>query len=159
MDYATSRILSPKGKAEVHITARNAAIQCTPTLHHLCYKSHVIRGEPNGHKPGTSPDSMLQLRNFLKKPNNTLPDSGIEAETSCPAVALATTRPTKQSYGLLLNETQEVIVILTEINPAEILEQRLTMQQSSLSAIMPRMPLGLARTLRTRDAHLLRINA
>uniref|UniRef100_A0A2H1VV90 SFRICE_000660 n=1 Tax=Spodoptera frugiperda TaxID=7108 RepID=A0A2H1VV90_SPOFR len=43
-------------------------------------------------------------------------------------------------------------------NPAEILEQRLTMQQSSLSAIMPKMPLGLARTLRTRDAHLLRIN-
>ncbi|KAF9788975.1 hypothetical protein SFRURICE_016835, partial [Spodoptera frugiperda] len=32
--------------AEVHITARNAAIQCTPTFHHLCYKSHVIGGEP-----------------------------------------------------------------------------------------------------------------
>ncbi|KAF9789003.1 hypothetical protein SFRURICE_005605, partial [Spodoptera frugiperda] len=27
---------------EVNITARNAAIQCTPTYHHLCYKSHVI---------------------------------------------------------------------------------------------------------------------
>ncbi|KAF9822460.1 hypothetical protein SFRURICE_006543 [Spodoptera frugiperda] len=23
------------------ITSRNAAIQCTPTFHHLCYKSHV----------------------------------------------------------------------------------------------------------------------
>ncbi|KAF9789948.1 hypothetical protein SFRURICE_003357, partial [Spodoptera frugiperda] len=31
--------------AEVHITTRNAAIQCTPTFHHLCYKSHVIRSE------------------------------------------------------------------------------------------------------------------
>ncbi|KAF9793983.1 hypothetical protein SFRURICE_003419 [Spodoptera frugiperda] len=29
------------------ITARNAAIQCTPTFHNLCYKSHVIGGEPN----------------------------------------------------------------------------------------------------------------
>ncbi|KAF9801717.1 hypothetical protein SFRURICE_014871, partial [Spodoptera frugiperda] len=32
--------------AEVHITARKAAIRCTPTFHHLCYKSHVIGGEP-----------------------------------------------------------------------------------------------------------------
>uniref|UniRef100_A0A2H1VPB3 SFRICE_004517 n=1 Tax=Spodoptera frugiperda TaxID=7108 RepID=A0A2H1VPB3_SPOFR len=31
---------------EVHITARNAAIQCTPTFHYLCYKSHVIGDEP-----------------------------------------------------------------------------------------------------------------
>uniref|UniRef100_A0A2H1W937 SFRICE_017164 n=1 Tax=Spodoptera frugiperda TaxID=7108 RepID=A0A2H1W937_SPOFR len=34
--YAMSRLL----KAEVHITARNAAIQCTPTFYHLYYKSH-----------------------------------------------------------------------------------------------------------------------
>uniref|UniRef100_A0A2H1WSM9 SFRICE_038576 n=1 Tax=Spodoptera frugiperda TaxID=7108 RepID=A0A2H1WSM9_SPOFR len=33
-------------RVEVHITARNAAIQCTPTFHHLCYKSRVIGGEP-----------------------------------------------------------------------------------------------------------------
>ncbi|KAF9813085.1 hypothetical protein SFRURICE_000045 [Spodoptera frugiperda] len=32
--------------AEVHIAARNAAIQCTPSFHHLCYKPHVIGGEP-----------------------------------------------------------------------------------------------------------------
>ncbi|KAF9794444.1 hypothetical protein SFRURICE_000511, partial [Spodoptera frugiperda] len=28
---ATSRLLSPKGQAEMHITPRNTAIQCTPT--------------------------------------------------------------------------------------------------------------------------------
>ncbi|KAF9801344.1 hypothetical protein SFRURICE_018063, partial [Spodoptera frugiperda] len=43
-NIATSRLLSPK--AEVHITARNAAIQCTRTFHRMCYKSHVIGGEP-----------------------------------------------------------------------------------------------------------------
>uniref|UniRef100_A0A2H1VWE4 SFRICE_019910 n=1 Tax=Spodoptera frugiperda TaxID=7108 RepID=A0A2H1VWE4_SPOFR len=32
-------------KAEMHITARNAAVQCTLTFHNLCYKSHVIGGE------------------------------------------------------------------------------------------------------------------
>ncbi|KAF9798034.1 hypothetical protein SFRURICE_012838 [Spodoptera frugiperda] len=34
----------PVTLAEVHITARNAAVQCTPTFHHLCYKFHVIEG-------------------------------------------------------------------------------------------------------------------
>ncbi|KAF9787741.1 hypothetical protein SFRURICE_015937, partial [Spodoptera frugiperda] len=30
------------------------------------------------------------------KPSSTLPDQGIETETPCPIVALATTRPTRQ---------------------------------------------------------------
>uniref|UniRef100_A0A2H1VAM9 SFRICE_024109 n=1 Tax=Spodoptera frugiperda TaxID=7108 RepID=A0A2H1VAM9_SPOFR len=36
------------------VTTRNAAIQCTPTFHHFCYKSHVIG------------DSVLIPRNFRK---------------------------------------------------------------------------------------------
>lgn len=44
--HTTSRLLSPNGQVEMHITACKITIQCTPTFHHLCYKSHVIGGEP-----------------------------------------------------------------------------------------------------------------
>ncbi|KAF9791348.1 hypothetical protein SFRURICE_021514 [Spodoptera frugiperda] len=50
---------------EMYITARNAAIQFTPTFYHLCNNSHVIGGEPIAIL-GTIPDSGLLLRNFSK---------------------------------------------------------------------------------------------
>ncbi|KAF9798551.1 hypothetical protein SFRURICE_008284 [Spodoptera frugiperda] len=52
---------SQKG-VHLNITARNAAIQCTPTYYHLCYMSHIILG--CCHILGTIPDSVLLLRNF-----------------------------------------------------------------------------------------------
>ncbi|KAF9800587.1 hypothetical protein SFRURICE_015433 [Spodoptera frugiperda] len=49
----------------------------------------------------TIPDSMLPLRNLKKNPeiwsSNTLLDPRIEPETTCPAVAVTTTRTTRQS--------------------------------------------------------------
>ncbi|KAF9803368.1 hypothetical protein SFRURICE_007214, partial [Spodoptera frugiperda] len=70
----------------------NAAVQCIPTFHHLCCKSHVI-------------DYVLLLRFFCKTEKSLviLPDPGIESETPCAAVVLATNRPTKQSYHLIFS--------------------------------------------------------
>uniref|UniRef100_A0A2H1VWJ5 SFRICE_003537 n=1 Tax=Spodoptera frugiperda TaxID=7108 RepID=A0A2H1VWJ5_SPOFR len=66
-------------------------LQCTHTFHHLCYKSRVIGGDPIAiYLLGTIPDYVLLLRNFSKirkKASNTLPNLGIEPET---------TRPTRQ---------------------------------------------------------------
>ncbi|KAF9805017.1 hypothetical protein SFRURICE_018922 [Spodoptera frugiperda] len=65
----------------VHITARNATVQCTPTYYHLRYKLRAIA-------------------NNRKKNSNAILDLGIDPETPCSAVALATTRPMKQNWKL-----------------------------------------------------------
>ena len=70
----------------------------TPTFHQLCFKSHVISGEPIAINRTQNPDSgTVTEKSLMEKPNKTLSDSGIEPGTPCSAVALGTTRPTRQS--------------------------------------------------------------
>ena len=52
-----------------------------------------------GHQPDTNPDSVtVTEKSMIEKPHRTLSDPGIEPRTPCSAVALATTRPTKQLF-------------------------------------------------------------
>ncbi|KAF9813770.1 hypothetical protein SFRURICE_007925 [Spodoptera frugiperda] len=65
----------------------------------LLTENHPVPSSALNRSSGNPLDSVLQLRIFdqPKKPSNTLSDPGIEPDTLCPAVALATTRPTRQS--------------------------------------------------------------
>ncbi|KAF9795961.1 hypothetical protein SFRURICE_010058, partial [Spodoptera frugiperda] len=88
---------------EVHITARNAAIQSTLTYHHLSYKSQVIGGEPITIYYSRLRAATEKFSKTRKKPNNFFSCPEIEPETSRSGVALATTRPTSQSLTTIFN--------------------------------------------------------
>ncbi|KAF9791756.1 hypothetical protein SFRURICE_020155 [Spodoptera frugiperda] len=75
-------------KAEVHITAHNGTVQYTPTLHHLCYRSHVIGSESiaiyhNARLCGTT----KKFSKNQKKLTNTVSNPRFEPETHNPALA------------------------------------------------------------------------
>ncbi|KAF9802348.1 hypothetical protein SFRURICE_009030, partial [Spodoptera frugiperda] len=61
----------------------------------MCYKSHVIGGEPIAIYRTQFRATTENFSKYRKKPSYTLPDPGIE--TPCPVVALATTRPTRHN--------------------------------------------------------------
>ncbi|KAF9822563.1 hypothetical protein SFRURICE_010678 [Spodoptera frugiperda] len=78
--------------AKRHVMDACTNVQCTFTFHNLCYRYHVIGSEAiviyRAQFHTLCHYCEIQNR---KKRSNTLPDSEVEPETPCKAVALSTT--------------------------------------------------------------------
>ncbi|KAF9808060.1 hypothetical protein SFRURICE_017232 [Spodoptera frugiperda] len=108
------------GEKWVHITTRNATVKCTPTFHCLWYTSHEIGGEPIAIFKFKFNRLRVITEKFWKKNLVvlTLSDPGIETQTPCPAVALATTRPMRSSGELPLVTVRRLALTVAGDRPA-----------------------------------------
>ncbi|KAF9794127.1 hypothetical protein SFRURICE_009504 [Spodoptera frugiperda] len=77
----------------------------------ICVLSSILR------------DTTAKNQKIRKNPSNTLPDQGIEPEIPCSAVAVATTRPTRQSNVFINIQVHIYITLEPESNPLHVSRQ------------------------------------